>query len=47
MQPGPAALPVRVDASVIGQAAVVDGTGEGPKRNTLQLVLGDRSHVKL
>ncbi|HET6428520.1 MAG TPA: glucose-1-phosphate thymidylyltransferase [Phycisphaerae bacterium] len=37
----------RVDASVIGQGAVVDGRGNGPKANTLRLVLGDNSQVKL
>jgi glucose-1-phosphate thymidylyltransferase len=40
-------LPHRLDASVIGQGAVVDGRGSHPMKNTLQLVLGDYSQVKL
>jgi len=40
-------LPNRVDASVIGQGAAVDGRGDGPKANTIRLVLGDNSQVKL
>ena len=39
-------LPCRVDASVIGQAVRVEATG-GTRRNTVQLVLGDRSQVRL
>jgi glucose-1-phosphate thymidylyltransferase len=40
-------LPHRLDASVIGQGVVVDGRGSHPMKNTLQLVLGDYSQVKL
>lgn len=40
-------LPYRLDASVIGQGALVDGSGRGPRRHTLELVLGDRSRVRL
>ena len=40
-------LPYRLDASVIGQGVVVHGNTNGPRKHTLQLVLGDRSRVKL
>ncbi len=40
-------LPHRLDASVIGQGVVVDGTGLDARKNTLQLVLGDFSQVRL
>ncbi|MDX2006519.1 MAG: glucose-1-phosphate thymidylyltransferase [Meiothermus sp.] len=40
-------LPYRLDSSVLGQGVVVDGSGHGPRRNTVQLVLGDRSVMKL
>lgn len=40
-------LPSRLDNSVIGQGVVVDGREDGPRKNTLQLVLGDYSQVKL
>jgi glucose-1-phosphate thymidylyltransferase len=39
-------LPYRLDSSILGQGVVVDGKGNG-RRHTLQLVLGDRSRVKL
>lgn len=39
-------LPYRLDSSILGQGVVVDGQGNG-RRHTLQLVLGDRSRVKL
>ena len=40
-------LPYRLDASVIGQGVVVHGSHNGPRKYTLQLVLGDRSRVRL
>lgn len=40
-------LPYRLDSSVLGQGARVDGDGDGPRKHTLRLVLGDRSEVKL
>jgi glucose-1-phosphate thymidylyltransferase len=40
-------LPYRLDASVIGQGVVVHGNNSGPRKHTLQLVLGDRSRVRL
>lgn len=40
-------LPYRLDSSVLGQGVIVDGSGHGPRRNTVQLVLGDRSVMKL
>jgi glucose-1-phosphate thymidylyltransferase len=40
-------LPYRLDSSVVGQGVVVDGRGGGPRKHTLQLVLGDRSRVQL
>lgn len=40
-------LPYRMDASVIGQGVVVSGSNGGPRKHTLQLVLGDRSQVNL
>jgi len=40
-------LPCRLDASVIGQGVVVDGCGDGRRKHTLQLVLGDHSQVKI
>ena len=40
-------LPYRLDASVIGQGVVVHGNHSGPRKHTLQLVLGDRSRVRL
>ncbi|WP_299431196.1 glucose-1-phosphate thymidylyltransferase [uncultured Meiothermus sp.] len=40
------ALPYRLDSSILGQGVVVDGQGN-PRRHTLQLVLGDRSRVRL
>jgi len=40
-------LPYRLDASVIGQGVAVRGQANGPRRHTLQLVLGDRSVVRL
>jgi len=40
-------LPCRLDASVIGQGVVVDGKGGGLRKNSLQLVLGDHSRVRL
>lgn len=39
-------LPYRLDSSILGQGVVVDGRGNG-RRHTLQMVLGDRSRVKL
>jgi glucose-1-phosphate thymidylyltransferase len=39
-------LPYRLDSSVLGQGVVVDGKGSA-RRHTLQLVLGDRSRVRL
>lgn len=39
-------LPYRLDSSILGQGVVVDGSGN-TRRHTLQLVLGDRSRVKL
>lgn len=39
-------LPYRLDSSVLGEKVVVDGKGN-TRRHTLQLVLGDRSRVKL
>jgi glucose-1-phosphate thymidylyltransferase len=40
-------LPYRLDASVLGQGVVVDGRASGPRKHTLQLILGDRSRVQL
>ncbi len=40
------ALPYRLDSSILGQGVVVDGQGN-TRRHTLQLVLGDRSRVRL
>ncbi|MCL6525474.1 MAG: glucose-1-phosphate thymidylyltransferase [Thermaceae bacterium] len=40
------ALPYRLDSSVLGEKVVVDGSGN-TRRHTLQLILGDRSRVKL
>lgn len=40
-------LPYRMDSSVIGQGVVVSGGNGGPRKHTLQLVLGDRSQVNL
>lgn len=40
-------LPYRMDSSVIGQGVVVSGSNGGPRKHTLQLVLGDRSQVNL
>ena len=40
-------LPYRLDASVLGNGVQVDGSGSGIRKNSLQLVLGDRSQVKL
>ena len=40
-------LPQRMDASVIGQGVVVDGSASETRKNTIQLVLGDFSHVRL
>ncbi|MBO1436361.1 glucose-1-phosphate thymidylyltransferase [Meiothermus sp. CFH 77666] len=40
------ALPYRLDSSILGQGVVVDGKGN-TRRHTLQLVLGDRSRVRL
>jgi glucose-1-phosphate thymidylyltransferase len=40
-------LPYRLDASVIGQGVVVHGNHNGLRKHTLQLVLGDRSWVRL
>jgi glucose-1-phosphate thymidylyltransferase len=40
-------LPYRLDASVIGQGVVVHGNTNGPRKHTLQLILGDRSQVRL
>jgi glucose-1-phosphate thymidylyltransferase len=40
-------LPYRLDASVIGQGVVVHGNHTGPRKHTLQLILGDRSRVRL
>lgn len=39
-------LPYRLDSSILGQGVVVDGKGNS-RRHTLQLVLGDRSRVRL
>lgn len=39
-------LPYRLDSSILGQGVVVDGRGN-VRRHSLQLVLGDRSQVKL
>jgi glucose-1-phosphate thymidylyltransferase len=40
-------LPYRLDASVMGQGVSVQGNTNGPRKHTLQLVLGDHSRVKL
>ncbi|MGK0617531.1 glucose-1-phosphate thymidylyltransferase [Meiothermus cerbereus] len=40
------ALPYRLDSSILGQGVVVDGQGN-TRRHTLELVLGDRSRVRL
>jgi glucose-1-phosphate thymidylyltransferase len=40
------ALPYRLDSSILGQGVVVDGQGH-TRRHTLELVLGDRSRVRL
>lgn len=40
-------LPSRLDSSVIGQGVAVNGRKNGPVKNTMQLVLGDRSQVNL
>lgn len=40
-------LPHRLDASVIGQGAVVASDEDGPRRHTLRVVLGDGSQVLL
>lgn len=40
-------LPYRLDASVIGQGVSVSGNKNGPRKHTMQLVLGDRSKVDL
>jgi glucose-1-phosphate thymidylyltransferase len=40
-------VPVRLDASVIGQGVQVDGSGLGRVGKTMQLILGDHSLVKL
>jgi glucose-1-phosphate thymidylyltransferase len=40
-------LPYRLDASVIGQGGMAEGKQADVRRHTLQLVLGDRSQVKL
>ena len=40
-------LHTRLDASVIGQRVVVNGVHHGQPRHALQLVLGDRSQIKL
>lgn len=40
-------LPHRLDSSIIGQGVVVEGNKSGPRKQTLQMVLGDRSHVGL
>jgi glucose-1-phosphate thymidylyltransferase len=40
-------LPYRLDSSVLGQEVVVHGNHNGPRKHTLQLVLGDRSRVRL
>lgn len=40
-------LPYRLDASIIGHGVLVHGNSNGPRRHTLQLVLGDRSRVML
>lgn len=40
-------LPYRLDASVIGQGVTVHGSKNGPRKHTMQLVLGDQSSVKL
>lgn len=40
-------LPSRLDSSVIGQGVAVNGRRNGPVKNTMQLVLGDRSQVNL
>ncbi|HYF77471.1 MAG TPA: glucose-1-phosphate thymidylyltransferase [Symbiobacteriaceae bacterium] len=37
----------RLDSSVIGQGVVVNGRKSGPAKNTMRLVLGDRSQVNL
>ncbi len=39
-------LPYRLDSSILGQGVLVDGSGT-TRRHTLQMVLGDRSRVKL
>jgi glucose-1-phosphate thymidylyltransferase len=40
-------LPYRLDTSVMGQGVLVHGNTNGPRKHTLQLVLGDHSRVKL
>jgi glucose-1-phosphate thymidylyltransferase len=37
----------RLDSCVIGQGVVVEGHGESPRQNIVQMVLGDYSQVKL
>lgn len=40
-------LPYRLDGSIVGEHALVDGKGDGPRKHAMQLILGDRSQVKL
>lgn len=40
-------LPLSVDASVIGQGAIVRGNQPSPRKHTMQLVLGDQCQVHL
>ncbi|WP_135255581.1 glucose-1-phosphate thymidylyltransferase [Thermus caldilimi] len=40
-------LPHLLDASILGREAVVVGKGEGPRRFTAGMVLGDRSQVRV
>lgn len=40
-------LPYRLDGSIVGENVLVDGKGNGPRKHSMQLILGDRSQVKL
>ena len=40
-------LPYRLDGSIVGENVLVDGKGNGPRKHAMQLILGDRSQVKL
>ena len=40
------ALPYRLESSVIGQGVVIDGRGDGPRKHSMQFVLGDYSRAQ-